>query len=442
MTSDGATGSGSSVFVWVWLPGATDPVVAGVLHPSGDDLQGEPVLLFRYAASYRARPDAISLFTPELPLTPATFDPRRAAGRDPLPIAGALRDAAPDAWGRRVVDARLGARVGTRVGTHGADLDERTYLLASGSDRIGALDFQASPDRYVARDDDADLHQLLELTDLVERGETVPDSLTAAAAHGTSIGGARPKALLCDGDRRVVAKFSSSTDTRPVVQSEAVAMLLARRAGLQVPDVRVVRASGRSVLLVDRFDRVPVTRADGTTGHTRRQMVSMLTVLGLWEMNSRYASYAQIADAIRTGPWTDVGASLRELYGRLVLSVLVGNNDDHLRNHSAFWDGARLTLTPAYDLAPQPRSSRTSSQAIGITRDGRRASQLWLVREAAADFLLPATEADAIIDRVRGAVEDGWDDACDQALLTSTQRSALRGREFGNPYVFEPEGTA
>lgn len=418
MTSDP-----TRVYVWVWLPGHTDPVVAGVLQATSDSLDGSQVLVFRYAASYRARPDAISLFTPELPLTDRVVDPRQVRDRAPLPMASALRDAAPDAWGRRVINARLGAA--------DADLSEATYLLGSGTNRIGALDFQESPTRYVARDQDATLDQLLALAELIEAGEPIPASLAAAAQHGTSIGGARPKALLRDGDRNLVAKFSSSSDSRPVVQAEAVAMTLARHAKITVPDVEVVETAGTKVMLVDRFDRANV---DG--GQTRRQMVSMLTIVGVGEMSSRYTTYAQLADLIRTGPWTDVRATLVELFTRLVFSILVGNNDDHLRNHAAFWDGHHLTLTPAYDLAPQVRSTTTSTQAIGITRDGQRASQLRLARAVAPDFQLSARAADDVIDRVHAAIVDNWGDACDQAGLTRAERETMWRREFLNEYAF------
>ncbi|MCA5894503.1 type II toxin-antitoxin system HipA family toxin [Isoptericola sp. NEAU-Y5] len=419
------------VYVWVWLRGQSEPVVAGALQDSHAVLEGQSVLVFRYAASYRRRPEAVSLFTPELPVSDQVLDPRDRPGRVPLPVAGVLRDAAPDAWGRRVINARLGAEE--------RDLSELTYMLSSGSNRIGAIDFQPAPDEYIARDQDATLEELLELVDLIERGEPVPASLAAAAQHGTSIGGARPKALLQDGDRQLVAKFSSSTDTRPAVQAEAVAMLLARRAGINVPDVEVTRAAGHEVLLLDRFDRVAKPAGEGTARFERRQMITMLTVLGLREMSSYQATYAQLADAVRTGPWTDVRGTLTELYTRLVFNVLVGNNDDHLRNHSAFWDGHRLSLTPAYDLAPQMRSTRTSSQAIGITRDGRRSSQLRLCTMVASDFQLSEAAAGEIVDRVRGAIDEHWDDACDQARLTAAQRQSLMGREFLNPYVFYDE---
>jgi serine/threonine-protein kinase HipA len=264
--------------------------------------------------------------------------------------------------------------------------------------------------------------------ELVAAGAALPDDLAAAAGHGTSIGGARPKALLEYGGRHLIAKFSSTTDIRPVVKAEAAAMLLAARAGITVAPVEVRQVDGRDVLLVERFDRTPED--------TRRAMVSALTFLGLAELESRHSSYAELAEAIRVGPWFEPAATLRELYTRLVFNVCVGNNDDHLRNHAAFWDGTRLALTPAYDLAPSPRSTSVSSQAVGISRDGRRASQLWLCREVAPDFLLGVTEAQTIIDRVVATIRADWDEVCDQALLTRAERDSLWQREFLNPYVF------
>lgn len=426
MTSD--IGAPARVFVWVWLPGTTTPVVAGALQATGATLAGEPVLAFRYAASYRARPEAIALFPAELPLTSEVLDPTRPSRREPLHLAGCLRDAAPDAWGRRVINLEVGA-------DPDVELSEATYLLRSGSDRIGALDFQASPTQYAPREQHASLEQLVTAAELVERGERLPPALAAAVQHGTSIGGARPKALLRDGDRRLIAKFSSSTDDRPVVKAEGAAMLLAARAGVDAAAVKVVRTDGKDVLLVERFDRPVVTGPDGRPGVGRRQMVSMLTVLGLAETSARHGSYALMAQHIRTGPWRDVPETLRELFTRLVVNVVVGNTDDHLRNHAAFWDGTHLSLTPAFDIAPQRRSTNTATQAIGITADGQRASQLRLCRQVAGEFLLTTPQSEDVIDRVRSAVDDGWDEVCDEVRLSSAERGALWGREFAHAYL-------
>ncbi|GAA3629988.1 HipA domain-containing protein [Kineosporia mesophila] len=414
----------------MWLPGATEPVVAGSVNRSGATFQGQEVLLFTYARSYRERERAISLFGSELPIGTGTFDPTGSGWppadalgrrRSPLPMHSCLRDAAPDAWGRRVINLRL-------AGNPEAELSELTYLAGSGSDRIGALDFQDSPTRYEHRGEGATLDQLIEAAELIEAGQSLPEGLLAAAGHGTSIGGARPKALLSDGDRHLIAKFSSTTDTRPVVKAEAASMLMAARVGVDVAPVALRTVNGKDVLLVERFDR--------PGNGTRRLVLSALTVLGLSEMESRHSSYAEIARVVRAGAWTAPDDTLQELYLRLVFNVCVGNTDDHLRNHAVFWDGANATLTPAYDLAPQPRSTQVATHAIGITSNGERASQLRLCRQVAPEFHLSSSDADDIIDHTVSTIEKTWDEVSDEALLTGAERASLWGREFLNPYIF------
>ena len=425
MTSRARQGTPTSAYVWVWMPGSVEPVVAGVIVPAGGLMHGESVYAFRYAVSYLARRDAISLWEMELALGSEVFDPRvPKLGRDPMALASCLRDGAPDAWGRRVFNLRMGVDASSEA-------HELTYMLGSGTNRIGALDFQASATDYVPRDDAATLEQLMDLAALVDRGEYIPEALAAAAQHGTSIGGARPKAVLADGDGQLIAKFSSADDHRPVVKTEGFAMLLAARAGINVAPVEVRRVEGKDVLLVERFDRVPAGRGR----FQRRGMLSMLTILGLRAEGSWGASYALIAQEIRAGVWSDVPGALNEMFARLVFNILVGNNDDHLRNHAAFWDGRTLALTPAYDLAPTPRSTDTSSQAIAITRDGQRASQLRVALAVAPEFLLDRKVAQAVVDRLRSAITENWHECADLAQLTKPERDALRGRQFLNPYI-------
>jgi serine/threonine-protein kinase HipA len=444
MTSDmRAPGSATpgEAYVWVWLPGASDPVVAGSISTLGQRFGDDPVLAFVYARSYRERADAIPLYAPELPLRPGTFNPtdpaeivrgtepaHRWAGwppigdRSPVALAGCLRDAAPDAWGRRVINLRLSGH--TEV-----DLTEMTYLLESGSDRTGALDFQASATTYVHRGERASLDQLIAAADLIEAGKSVPSELAAAAGHGTSVGGARPKALLEQDGRQMVAKFSSSTDIRPVVKAEAVGMLMAARIGIDVAAVEVVTTrSGQDVLLVDRFDR---PESGG-----RSALVSALTVLGLREEESRYAGYTDIVRAMRHPGWTDSAQQARELYTRMVLNIAISNTDDHLRNHAAFWDGRQLRLTPAYDVSPQPRTTQVATHAIKLNRAGERASQFRVAKSAAADFLLTPGEAQDVIDHVVATITTCWEDVCDEARLTKAQRDQLWRREFLNDYAF------
>ncbi len=411
MTSES---TGGRVFVWVWLPGRTDPVVAGALEPAG------PLITFTYGRSYLARPDAAPLYLPELPLARGVRRPL-----DGLEVAGCIRDAAPDTWGQRVILRRLQGR-GSEGGDT-TDLPLLTSLLESGSDRAGALDFQASATDYVPRDSSGTLEELLTAKERFEAGERLSTAIDEALWHASSIGGARPKATLKDGARGLIAKFSSATDIHPVVKAEAVAMDLARRAGLDVAASDLVEVLGKDVLLVERFDRT------GVAGQ-RRAFVSALTILQLSEIAGRYATYYDLADEIRSR-FTDRAGTLRELFARITFNICVGNTDDHARNHAAFWDGDRLTLTPAYDICPQARAGGAAAQAMAIGRDGFRLSQLAGCVAAAREYELTTTEARRIIDHQLEVIRDHWDDAADAARLSAAERASMWGRPILNPFA-------
>lgn len=407
-----------AAYVWFWLPTATAPVVAGRLARDGDRL------IFNYGKSYLDRSDALPIYAPELPLRSGAIVPR--AG---LSMAGCLRDAAPDAWGRRVILNRTFGR--RRAAVDPGDLDELTYLLESGSDRIGALDFQRSPSTYVPRAHrGATLEALLSAAEKVEQGIPLAPELDQALFHGTSIGGARPKATILDGDTAMIAKFSSSTDSWNIVKAEFVAMRLAAKVGLDVAPVRLERVSGKDVLLVERFDRTKTK-----DGWARKAMVSALTLFGLDEMMARYASYEDLAEIIRHR-FTSPRATLHELYGRLVFNILCGNTDDHARNHAAFWDGRHLTLTPAYDLCPQGRTGNVASQAMLIV-DDKRMSTLANCLEAAPHFQLDEAAAKGIIARQIDLILDSWRAVCEEAGLSEIERNLFAQRIFLNEFIFE-----
>ena len=408
-------------FVWIWLPDRTQPVVAGRVQAEG------PQFIFNYGRSYLSRPDAVAIHLPELPLKSGAIEPE-----PPLAIANALRDAAPDAWGRRVIVNRLTGARGKAADL--VDLDELTYMLHSGSDRIGALDFQASPSVCVPRESaNVSLERLLDAAAHVDEGLPLAPDLAEALQHGSSIGGARPKALIRSGDCKYVAKFSSSSDTYNVLKAEFVAMRLAAIAGLDVAPVELVQAMNRDVLLVERFDREWIG-----AGWTRRAMVSALTLLGLDERMAAHASYEELADIVRAR-FTAPVETLRELFARMTFNVLVGNTDDHARNHAAFWDGAYLELTPAYDICPQSRVGREASQAMQIHGYERR-SQLSLCLAAANKFLLTQETAIEIMKRQIAAVRSRWGDVCDEARLSDADRRMLWRRQFLNGLAFEGLG--
>jgi serine/threonine-protein kinase HipA len=404
-------------YVWTWLAGREEPVVAGALDVVGDQLR------FVYGRSYLARPDAVPLYLPELRLEPGGQLP--PAGHD---VHGCLADSAPDAWGRRVILHRL----------HGGDiravdttaLPTLAYLLESGTDRIGANDFQPSPEIYVPREVDGTLEEILHAVDRLQAGEPFTPEIDRVLNAGSSVGGARPKALVrSDDGRSLIAKFSTPTDHYPVVRSEAVAMELARRIGLDVAATSTTSVLGRDVLLVERFDRDP--------GSSRRHaLVSALTLLGLHELHARYATYPDLADVIRHR-FDAAERTLHELFRRVVFNVLTGNRDDHARNHAAFWDGATLRLTPAYDLCPQPRHTGEATQAMAITRDGRRESRVEVCIEAAEVFLLTEREARDEVERQLTLIHEQWLGAADAAGLSAANRKQLWGHALVHPYALE-----
>jgi serine/threonine-protein kinase HipA len=405
----------SESYVWIWLPGADEPVPAGVAVQQGE------IVRFAYGDRYRRRDNAIAIFDTELPLNQSGFI-------DPLPglqIAGCLNDAGPDSWGQKVILNRLSDR-----STNFGELNRLTYLAVAGSDRIGALDFQPSSREY---DDSRKKHQtslddLLAAATNVEEGKKAPPELDEALRAGSSIGGARPKALLTDGDRRLIAKFSSLTDTWPIVRAEYVAMRIAQQCGLNVAAVDLTHVRGRDVLLVERFDRVP-----GTT--QRRSILSALTLLELPETSPQEATYGDLSELLRRRSDNPVD-DRRELFARMTFNVLCGNTDDHARNHAAFWNGRELALTPAYDICPYPRSGEEATQAmrLGTGDDPYRYSNIGGCIQRAKLFGLTESEAAEIVEHQRATIDVNFDDICDQAELPPVDRDRIR-RVFPNPFA-------
>jgi serine/threonine-protein kinase HipA len=165
-------------------------------------------------------------------------------------------------------------------------------------------------------------------------------------------------------------------------------------------------------------------------------VVSVLTVLGLDVAMGRYATYYDLADAIRSR-FAEPRQTLRELFSRITFNICVSDTDDHARNHAAFWDGRILRLTPAYDICPQLRSGGEATQTMAIRRDGYRYSQLAGCIAAADTYLLSEAEAKDIIDHQVATIRSEWNDAADAARLTTAERSQLWGRQILNPYALQ-----
>lgn len=353
-----------SRFVFAFLPGESEAVPAGRLELI-EEGHRTVASRFAYGHRYAQRKNRIPVDPLALPLS-------MPAGRDVTPhgglaLFGAIRDAAPDLWGRRVIEAKLNAPADS--------LPESTYLDHAGPQRAGALDIRPALDAPASAGllpDITALDHLLEAAARIEEGEPVPAHLQLIFDTGPSLGGARPKASLQHEGWLWVAKFPSRQDRYNLPLLEWAALELAREAGLRVPPTRrITLADGRDVMLIQRFDR-----GAGDDGFARTHMVSGLTLLGLDEMD-RSGSYAQLAQALAV---QGVGAHLREdrieLFRRMVFNILVNNDDDHLRNHAFLYDaaGSGWRLSPLYDVVPKPVVGSERYLAIDVGVEGRRAT--------------------------------------------------------------------
>jgi serine/threonine-protein kinase HipA len=377
-------------YVFIHLPGQIEAVAAGRLELVSRD--GELLTSrFQYGQRYRDRANALDVDPVSLPLAGETDVAREPVNG--LPLFGAIRDAAPDAWGRRVIESRLG-----RAGP----LAEVDYLDQAGSDRSGALDIRSnrdSPPRESTLPASVDLPYLLEAVERIEAGEPVPAKLAHFFDGGPTMGGMRPKAVIHDGGLQYIAKFPSTADRRFNVPAvEQATLVLARECGLDVPDTRLIPLDGeRSAMLIRRFDREPV---DG--GFTRRHMVSALTMLGVSELESADQSYAAIAGVISSrGAAAHVARDRIELFKRMVFNILVTNNDDHLRNHAFLHDpaGHGWRLSPLYDVVPSPELGSDRFLNLAAGPQGR-AARLDNALAGAGAFGLRRSEAGRLIEEL------------------------------------------
>ena len=410
----------NQAFVWVWLPEATEPVVCGRL----DNDNGE--LLFTYGRSYLERGNAMALhpaLANDIGLALSDQTQRPPPGLD---AHGSIRDAAPDAWGMRVNARRLAG-----IGADTNALPLLSHLLAAGSNRIGALHVQSSPTEFTPLQTSGTLEELAEASERIAANEPLTPELDAALNHASSVGGARPKATMTDAATGVqhIVKFSVSNDVFPWIEAEAVGMEIARRCGVETARSTLSHAAGRAALIVDRFDRPP--------GGTRRHTLSALTLVGLNELVAHRSSYLDLVTLIRQ-QFTDPDQTLEELFTRIAVNIVVGNTDDHLRNHAAFWDGHRLSLTPAYDVCPQPRDHGEASQALPYGPNGLAAARLGSLHTAAHHYRLSPTAASAIIERCSAVAGEQLHDICAAIGVSERTHETLAGRSVNNRSIHYP----
>jgi serine/threonine-protein kinase HipA len=353
--------------------------------------RGRESATFSYSTDYLARGDAYEL-DPTLPLLAGSQ--QAAAGRA---IFGAFSDCAPDRWGRRLIQGseRLRAR---REGVTEKSFGESDYLLGVRDDlRQGALRFLDLESGAFLSDEEKGVPDLIQLPALLgaaerlERDEAGEEELRRLLRGGSSLGGARPKAHVLDRAGRIaIAKFPSPSDDWDVMRWEAVALALAREAGISVPASDLHEIDGKAVLIVDRFDRMNGMRIG---------YVSAMTML---EANDgEPGSYLDIVDVIERNS-ARPGEELSQLWRRIAFSVLISNTDDHLRNHGFLRTStAGWSLSPAFDLNPNPEAG-PKQLSTAIDYDNPAAS-VDLLMSVAEYFRLSPGDARSTLARVSEA---------------------------------------
>jgi serine/threonine-protein kinase HipA len=361
---------------------------------------------FEYDANWLQHPARFSL-EPALQLGPGPFHTPAD-----MPMFGAIGDSAPDRWGRALM-RRMERRRAEREGGPPRTLHEFDYLLLVDDEaRAGALRFAEIIGGPFLRQDAAkrippliDLPRLLSAAEHVLDDTATDEDLTLLFAPGSSLGGARPKASVREKNGALaIAKFPHHDDEYTVVVWEAVALHLARKAGIEVPDARIEEVARKPVMVVRRFDRI---------GTHRIPFVSAMSMLGARDNDTR--SYMEIADALRqhgAAPKEDIPA----LWRRMVFNILISNTDDHLRNHGFVYEGTRgWRLSPAYDLNPVPVDIKPRILTTAINEEDTTAS-LDLAFQVAAYFELKDVEARKIAADVARAVANWRREASRQGL--------------------------
>jgi serine/threonine-protein kinase HipA len=356
--------------VFAYLPGDVSEVPAGLLSLSEEG----PISIgasFVYGTRYLARLNAIEIDPVSLSLREKDELVGTKLHPAPgLPLFGAIRDAAPDAWGRRVIEAKRKVPLNS--------LPESEYLLAAGSNRVGALDVRLNINSPATHGTPSDIHSLeylLEAAQRIEAGLPIPARLEAFFDAGTALGGARPKATVIDEKGKLwMAKFPSKSDAYNIPLVETATLKLAQLAGIRIPELKppITLAKGNNIMLIERFDRIGVVK-----NMTRRHFISALTLLGCPETESPQKNYADIADTMRKyGAAPMLADNLKELFARMVFNILVTNDDDHLRNHGMLWvpQHHAWELSPLYDVVPKPTHASERFLHLGIGQQGRLAT--------------------------------------------------------------------
>jgi serine/threonine-protein kinase HipA len=406
--------SASECFVYITLPGATSAITVGrfVLE---QNQKGDPLGRFVYGRSYLNNPEGVPIDPVELHLAEKTYETVQLDG-----VFGALRDAGPDYWGRLIIEKHAGK----------AQLGELNYLLESPDDRAGALGFglnQVPPAPQRKFNKTLDLEKLQNLAEALLKNEIPKDPEAAQVQDlmllGTSMGGARPKAVVQDDDGLWIAKFNRPEDRWNNTRVEHAMLQLARKCGISTAECRIEKVAGKDVLLIKRFDREKTPK-----GYTRARMISGLTLLRAEEapeLRTRW-SYVILVEELRrvvAEPKKDA----RELFRRICFNALVSNIDDHPRNHALIAKDKAWKLSPAYDLTPAPVISQEHRDLAMECGDMGRYANAKNILSQHARFLIEENEATKIVGDMKDQVAASWYDTVRASGVTESDAEIIRG---------------
>lgn len=386
-------------YVYITLPGETEAVTAGRFQLI-TSRQGVVTGRFVYGRSYLARANAVEIDPVELKLSSRIYETVLMKG-----VFGALRDASPDYWGRRVIEKHAGI----------SEFGEIDYLIQSPDDRAGALSFgigQTPPAPMRQFNQTIHLEKLQALADAIIRDATFSRKADQAGLIqtqellllGTSMGGARPKVVVEDHEGLWLAKFNRPDDRWNMARVEYAMLMLGRACGLTTAESRVIAIGDREALLVKRFDRQKVLG-----GYARARMVSALTMLRTDDSpqpRDRW-SYMLLAEELRRIS-AEAKRDAVELFRRMCFNALISNIDDHPRNHAVIALRRDWRISPAYDLTPSaPISIERRDLAMVCGDQGRFANANNLTSQVGR-FLLSAEEATHIVNEMESQVRATW----------------------------------
>ncbi len=370
---------------------------------------------FEYSDEWLQRQEAFSL-EPNLFLGKG-----KQVARQGIKIFGSFGDSAPDTWGR-ILMKRYEAKLAKEENRLPKTLNEIDYLLGVNDEsRQGAMRFKEAtngdflfPANIRSIPPLVYLPKLLDAADKISNNDENFEDIRLLLIPGSSLGGARPKASVIDKARNLcIAKFPKSTDTHNLVLWEAVALTLAKDAGLNTHEWFLEKIGNKDVIIIKRFDR---------SGDIRVPFLSAMSILNAFDNDEITHSYMDIADSLRqygSSPKTD----LIELWKRIVFSIMISNTDDHLRNHGFLYESEKgWRLSPVYDINPNPQNG--GALTTYVSQDDNSAD-IELAISVAEYFGLKNNEAKIIVDEIKSSVQK-WADVAKSFGLNRSEIEQMR----------------